>query len=202
MAIRRIRMQTTPRLILTALLLAACQREEVTHFRIAKPTQATPPPASAPAPMAADLTAVPGMEPAKPTNALAWTLPAGWTQAVAGGMRYATIKPATGEVDVSVVVLPGTAGGELANVNRWRGQLGVAPLDDSSAQSARSLVQTKTGPFALYDFQSDGAKPSRMIAARAVFDGNTWFFKMLGEPRAVGSARTDFIHLLESLHVE
>jgi hypothetical protein len=189
-------MPTTRSLLLTALLLAACRREEVTHFRIAKPTQATQ------APEAPGMSMAPGMEPAKPTTSLAWTLPAGWTQTVAGGMRYATLKPAASEVDVSVVVLPGSAGGELANVNRWRGQLGVAPLDEPAAKSARSLVQTKTGPFALYDFQSDGVKPSRMIAARAVFDGNTWFFKMLGEPGAVGTARNDFIHLLESLHAQ
>jgi len=191
-------MLTIRPLLLTALLLAACRREEVTHFRVAKSAPAAP----AQAAEAAAMSMVPAMEPAKPVTPLAWTLPAGWTQAVAGGMRYATLKRAGSAVDVSVVVLPGTAGGELANVNRWRGQLGVAPLDDAAAKSARSLVQTKTGPFALYDFESDDSKPSRMIAARAVFEGNTWFFKMLGEPGAVGAARKDFIHVLESLHVE
>jgi hypothetical protein len=189
-------MPTTRTLLLTALFFTACRREEVTHFRIEKSPRAAPAQAQEPAGMP------PGMEPAKPATTLTWELPAGWTQAVAGGMRYATLKRTGSEVDVSVVVLPGTAGGELANVNRWRGQLGVAPLTDATAKAARSLVQTKTGPFALYDFQSDGSKPSRMIAARAVFEGNSWFFKMLGEPGAVGTARKVFIQVVESLHVE
>jgi hypothetical protein len=41
-----------------------------------------------------------------------------------------------------------------------------------------------------------------MIAALAVVSGNTWFLKMAGDPRAVGAARTDFIHLVEGLHVQ
>jgi hypothetical protein len=186
-------------LLSTALVLAACQREEVTHFRIAKTAAA---PAVIQAPQQRPSEAAPGLEPARPDSGLAWTLPKGWTQSTGGGMRYATLKPANSGVEVSVVVLPGEAGGEVANVNRWRGQLGAAPLDEKSASAARAVVQTQAGPFALYDFQGPGAKATRMIAALAVVDGNTWFLKMLGNPRDVGAARADFIHLLEGLHVE
>jgi hypothetical protein len=193
----------TPRILLSAaLVLAACQREQVTHYRIAKtaPSAATRQTPQAP-PQQPEAPA--SLEPARPDSGLAWTLPKGWTQSKGGGMRYATIKPANGgNLEISVVVLPGEAGGEVANVNRWRGQLGAAPLDEKSASAARTLVQTKAGPFALYDFQGPGAKATRMIAALAVVDGNTWFLKMLGDPRAVGAARPDFIHLLEGLHVE
>jgi hypothetical protein len=200
----------TPRILLfAALVLAACQREQVTHYRIAKTApaaaaaQAPQSPPQQRAPGTPQRQAASGLEPARPDSGLAWTLPKGWTQSAGGGMRYATIKPANGEgIEISVVVLPGEAGGEVANVNRWRGQLGAAPLDEKSASAARTLVQTKAGPFALYDFQGPGAKATRMIAALAVVDGNTWFLKMLGDPRAVGAARTDFIHLLEGLHVE
>ena len=55
--------------------------------------------------------AVPGMAP-PPSGAdtVAWELPKGWTEARAGGMRLATLKPpATGKIDVSVIVLPDKA---------------------------------------------------------------------------------------------
>jgi hypothetical protein len=171
----------------TSLLLVAamaCGREEVTHYRIAK---------SAPAAAAAATAA------AVPAAAnLAWTLPPGWTQEIAGGMRYATLATPQ-HADVSVVMLPGEAGGEAANVNRWRGQLGLASLPDAALFSQRTEVPTGTGLFALYDYSNRG---QRMIAALGRQGKNTWFFKLTGKDRAVAAARPDFLHLLESIHVE
>jgi len=175
-----------------SLSLAACAREEVTHFRVQKAAGAT----FASAAPHEDVTPPPA-----PEGALQWTLPKGWTQTMTGGMRYATIKPAVpGSIDVSVVVLPGPAGGELANVNRWRGQLGLAAVDAAALASMRKDVHSKAGTFALYDFSSEGPKPSRMIAALAQRDGNSWFIKMLGDASSVAAARGDFIHLLQGMH--
>ena len=103
---------------------------------------------------------------------------------------------------MSVVVLPGSAGGELANVNRWRGQLGLGAADELALAAARETIRTGAGPLSLYDFSSEGEKRSRMVVGLAVFDGNAWFVKMVGDAGPVGVARTDFIHLLESLHLE
>ncbi len=63
-----------------------------------------------------------------------WTLPKGWEQKPASGMRHATIEIASpaGPLDLSVTVLPRNEPDQdtytLSNVNRWRGQLGLAPL--------------------------------------------------------------------------
>jgi len=115
-------------------------------------------------------------------------------------MRYATLKPAVaGKVDVSVVVLPGPAGGELANVNRWRGQIGLPPLDEGALGKARQTVRSKAGEVSLYDFTSEGQAKSRLVAGLISAGGNTWFIKMVGDAGPVGSTRLDFIHLLESL---
>jgi hypothetical protein len=174
--------------IAVALLAVGCRSQEVTHVRVAK--------AAVEAPAAEDLA------PATPAGALVWKLPKGWTQSVAGGMRYATLNGP--DVEVSVVVLPGTAGGELANVNRWRGQLGLPPMDEAAAAAQRKQVKTQAGPFALYDFAAEGAgaKQTRMIAALSSASGNTWFFKMLGNARAVGAAQADFIRLVEGLRAD
>lgn len=103
-------------------LLVACPDNQVTHSRVAK-EEAAPAPSLAAAPMApmpSARAAPPGMKgdvpvPPKPTGAegLTWTLPKGWTQTLSGGIRYATLKPAgAGNLDASVVVLPGQAGGD------------------------------------------------------------------------------------------
>jgi len=140
--------------------------------------------------------------PPKPVggSAVAWTLPKGWTQTLTGGIRYATLKaPVTGNLDASVVVLAGPAGGELANVNRWRGQIGLPPLTQEALPSARKSVNSKLGPVTLYDFTGEGTQKSRVVAGLASIGENTWFFKMTGDADAVGKALPDFQQLLQSL---
>jgi hypothetical protein len=189
-----------PALLISIPLAPGCRREEVTHFRVSKVHHAASARSSAapPAAMAGEVAAPPA-----PASALQWTLPRGWTATLVGGMRYATLKPPVeGRIDVSVVVLPGPAGGELANVNRWRGQLGLGAIDEPALASVRQAVQTKAGPLSVYDFTSEGEKKSRMVAGLAFLEGNSWFVKMIGDAGAVAAARADFIHLLQSLHFD
>ncbi len=52
--------------------------------------------------------------------------------------------------DVSVIPLGGMAGGDLANVNRWRGQVGLPPLAERRSAKARrkkSQVAGQAGGF-------------------------------------------------------
>jgi hypothetical protein len=107
-----------------------------------------------------------------------------------------------GAVDASVVVLPGPAGGELANVNRWRGQIGLEPLDEAALAAARKTLTTKAGPLKVYDFTSGGASGKRLVAGLTEIEGNTWFVKLTGDAGAVGAARDDFMKLLGSLRVD
>jgi len=187
-------------LALSALWLpAGCRREEVTHARVAKEQAAPAPPAAMGGSMAGDVPPPPSTG----KNPLRWTLPKGWTESLSGGMRYATLKPpVSGRVEGSVVVLPGPAGGELANVNRWRGQIGLAPMDEATLASARKVIESKAGSVAVYDFTSEGQKKSRVVAGVAVAAGNSWFLKLAGDAEPVAAARADFIRLLESLRLE
>jgi hypothetical protein len=134
------------------------------------------------------------------TDILAWDLPKGWTEARAGGMRLATLKPAAlGKVDVSVIMIPGAAGGELANVNRWRGQIGLQPVDEAARLHSRKEVKSKAGVVSLYDFAGEGAGKQRMIAGLLFADGRSWFVKMVGDDDPVAASRADFVKLLETL---
>jgi hypothetical protein len=144
-----------------------------------------------------------GVSPRPAERALRWTLPKGWTEASGGAMRFATLKPPVGgKVDASVVVLPGPAGGELANVNRWRGQIGLPAIDEASLARARKLMKTQAGPLKVYDFTSEGAPRSRVVAGLTEAAGSTWFVKISGDAEAVGAAREDFMQLLGSLRFE
>jgi hypothetical protein len=180
-----------PALALLALPLAACQRDEVAHYRVPKATVELPAPAA--------------QEPAAPAaGGLRWTLPAGWKEAPGGGqMRFATLTaPVAGTLDVSVVRLAGDAGGELANVNRWRNQIGLAPVGQADLAAARKTLRTAAGDLAVYDFTSEGAKKSRTIVGLTSVQGESWFVKMSGEAEAVATARPAFLGLLGSIRLE
>jgi hypothetical protein len=179
--------------LVVALMAGGCGRDDVTHFRVAKETKvaAEPPPAAVPLP-------------ARPKGrGLRWTLPKGWTEAAGGQMRFATLRPpVVGKIDASVVVLPGPAGGELANVNRWRGQIGLPALDEGALARSRKVMKTQAGPLKVYDFSSEGAQRSRVLAGLTEAAGDTWFVKMTGDADTVGAAREDFMKLLGSLRFE
>jgi hypothetical protein len=188
---------------LLALLLAfaGCRRAEVTHYQVKKTAETQAPSAFAMDGPGAN--AVPDSPADRLTSTLEWTLPKGWTESRAAGVRYATLKPlAGGKIDVSVVVLPGPAGGELLNVNRWRGQMGLGAIDEQTLAKARNSIKTKAGALSVYDFVSDGDKKSRLLAAILVSEESTWFIKMLGDESPVASSRSDFLHLLRSLRFD
>ena len=70
---------------------------------------------------------------------LQYTLPAGWEKKALTQMRVASfgISEDGKQADVSVIPLAGMAGGDPANVNRWRGQVGLAALPEADICQAR-----------------------------------------------------------------
>jgi hypothetical protein len=178
-----------------------CQRDEVSRSREVPAPQSAAPMAMPPAGggMAGDVP----MPPA-PAAALKWTLPKGWVEEKGSGMRFATLKPSIpGKIDVSVVVLPGAAGGELSNVNRWRGQIGLAPIDEKALGTARQTLKSKAGTIALFDFTSEGQAKTRMVTGiLSTPDGSSWFLKMVGDADPVAKAKPDFTRFMESLRLD
>jgi hypothetical protein len=127
---------------------------------------------------------------------LHWDAPAGWTEQPAGGMRAASYRT-PGGADMSVVVLPGDAGGPLANVNRWRGQIGLGPLDETAFRAQSRRVPTKVGDALYTDFAHGG---TRMLAAILPSAGRSWFFKLTGPEAEVAKAAAGFEALVGGVH--
>lgn len=142
-----------------------------------------------------------GMTPA-PTDApastgLDWADPSGWKREPGAGFRVATYH-LPGEVECSVISLAGPAGGDLANVNRWRGQMGLQ--DVASLDGLATPLKTPLGPGVLVAFDGDGPqKGKRMVAAIVMVDNVSWFFKLTGPKAAVDQARPGLVKLLGSL---
>lgn len=126
----------------------------------------------------------PGSEPGLPV----WTVPAGWQAASPGPMvlsKFVVTGEASAKADVTISRFPGDVGGLLANVNRWRGQVGLSPLAaDSLAQETQPLVW-EGGKGTVVDFLGTDAKtgqPARLVGVVVPVNGDTWFYKMMGTP--------------------
>ena len=85
--------------------------------------------------------------------ALQYTLPAGWEKKALSAMRVASfgISQDGKQADISVIPLGGMAGDDLANVNRWRGQVGLGALAETDFPSSRKKSRSATQPADLYD---------------------------------------------------
>ncbi len=133
------------------------------------------------------------------SRGLRWVTPKGWTERGADGMRAATLKPPQGG-EVTVIALPGDVGGELANVNRWRGQIGLAPMGEAELAGGRTQLHSRAGAVSVYDFTGSGTPQTRLVAGVLRASGTSWFFKLMGPQDAVAAARPAFVEMLKGLH--
>ncbi|MFI5361289.1 MAG: hypothetical protein ACHQ49_04910 [Elusimicrobiota bacterium] len=149
-----------------------------------------------------DQPAAAGLAAPERPRGLRWTAPPGWKEVAGAGMRVASFElpnKTAGMAEVTVVALPGDVGGELANVNRWRGQLALPPISEADLPAARASVECRLGKLFVYDFTGDGEKKTRLVAGMISVSGTMWFFKLMGDEKAVAAARPAFIRLLEGL---
>lgn len=104
-------------------------------------------------------------------------------------MRKATwivAGPDGSKAEIAVTVFPGNVGGLTANVNRWRGQIGLPPA--SGEDIAASAKPAKVGGIDSQRFvmTSDDGKKG-LDAVMTPHKGATWFFKMSGDAAAVAA---------------
>jgi hypothetical protein len=132
-----------------------------------------------------------------------WTRPDGWSEQPLSEMRLGSFKvdgPNAASADVSVIAFPGEAGGLISNINRWRGQLQLAPLDEDQLGQIIRRTEVDSVPTYLVDFQTaeNAPKPSRILGAVLQTADRTWFVKMTGPPELIENQRQKFLDFVNS----
>lgn len=149
-----------------------------------------------------------GAIPAAPAGGpeLHWKTPSSWQeQAGNSAFRLATfaVAGAAGKAEVTITRFPGGVGGLLANINRWRGQLGLQPVSDVSQQPLESLV-VDSQPAQLLDLVgasgAGDAGRQRMLVVLLARDDLTWFVKMTGPERLLDEQKRTFVDFARSIH--
>ena len=178
-------------------VLAGCGRNDAQVYRVAKEQAPAPPVAMPPG--------HPDTSPGGAPPALKYKVPAGWQEVAPGEMRAASFRVAGQngkQADVSVIPLPGLAGGDLDNVNRWRGQVGLQGVSPEELAKLAQPVEIDHQSAQLYEQAGEipgSGDKSRILAAITRRDGVAWFFKMTGNDQVVAEQKPAFVEFLQSV---
>lgn len=208
-------------------LLAGCKKEEITTYKV--PKEQEPKPTAATGAMPNDAvhagvgkSAAASGDPAAPAasgggssmantpvataagNALTWTGPAHWQDKGASGMRKGTFTisgegGASGEL--AITAFPGDVGGEVANVNRWRGQVNLPPQSPEEVAKAVERLEANGLKIGVVDMtgKDQAGKPSRLLGAMVPHGGATWFFKLTGPDALLAKEKGAFMEFLKTI---
>lgn len=133
--------------------------------------------------------------PTKPPRPLRWIAPETWEEQAPGQFQIAAYHIAP-NVTAAISQFPGDAGGMVANVNRWREQVGLSP----SSETGGDTIALEDGKSQARWFELKGAERS-ILAAIIPVDGATWFFKLDSSTVALETARPAFMDLLKSIEI-
>ena len=165
--------------LLTVMLtvgVSGCEKPKIHAYRVPKPEKTI-----APAPV----------PPARPQG-VAWSVPESWVQVEnPNPQRVATFKDKKG-LEIAINAFPGDVGGLLANINRWRGQIGLEPTDQAAlAQLTESMTSEAGAEVVIADIA--GSENRLVGAIIKPGDGQSWFVKAIGDTQSIEQAKPEII---------
>ncbi|NBB96459.1 MAG: hypothetical protein GVY16_12075, partial [Planctomycetes bacterium] len=157
--------------------------------------------------------------PAASAESLTWTLPEGWSeQPDDSPMRHATLfsgdPDAADTLTVTVSRFAGQIGGLAANVNRWRRQVGLEPVDAEQVMADVRPIEDSAVPCLMIDLTGEGGGsampgmpappnagdgPTRLIVAWFSDGTHHWFFKTTAPPEVMEQHAAAFAQLIASV---
>jgi len=190
------------------LFFAGCREAKVQSYRV--PKEAPPPPLSFDMPgMVAANSSSAASQPAIPAAssedaALRWVAPENWAVLPPVAMRVAGYRlsspDSTATAELTITAFPGDVGGDLANINRWRGQIGLAPIDTSALANELQRLRLEARDFKLVEMTNAQSSPAQAtLAAYTEHEGSTWFFKLTGAPELVAAEKPSFLEFLKTI---
>jgi hypothetical protein len=133
-----------------------------------------------------------------------WTPPAGWRRGAEKSMREITYvlgqASEGGEAECYVTLLSGSGGGMLANVNRWCGQMGQAPLteEDLSKLARVPMLGAEATLLELERGASSSTAPEFLLGAVCLLPERSIFVKLTGPRALLERERTAFQEFCKS----
>ncbi|MEJ0090141.1 MAG: hypothetical protein WDM80_10400 [Limisphaerales bacterium] len=86
-------------------------------------------------------------------------------------------------------------------MNRWRGQLGLNPLDQGELDKQVSTFEATGSQASLVDFTGTNpktGKPTRLVGVMLPIGGQSWFYKLMGDEAVVAQQKEAFTQFIQS----
>jgi hypothetical protein len=135
---------------------------------------------------------------------LKYEVPTGWHQGQAGAMRKAAfaVEDGSRSVSITVVVTEGAMADDItANVNRWRGQVGLPPANKAEVDSSVKPIQIgdTAGSFVEIVGSKESGPQRAVYGAIAPRDGKVWSITMRGDAELAARERQRFEAFVKSI---
>jgi hypothetical protein len=139
------------------------------------------------------------------SSGLSYETPSGWSPGPASSVRRASfvIRDGGSEASVSVTAFPktGQMAEPLANINRWRAEVGMPEVEESQVAEGADAIEVggERGLFVSLDGAGDSAGS---LATRAVMVQRgelVWFFKLHGAKKLVSQETERFREFVRSV---
>ena len=133
-----------------------------------------------------------------------WQVPDGWKETPGGQFliaKFLVPGPDNSQASVNVSMSGGDGGGLSANVNRWRGQMGLGPLEGAELNKAVTAMDTAGGQASVVDFSGKdmrSGQDARLVGAIVPQGGRTWFYKLMGNAQAVDKQKDAFTKFVQT----
>jgi len=133
-----------------------------------------------------------------------WQVPSGWQEVPPTQMLLAKFVMPDKEqpkAEITVSVFPGDAGGVLQNVNRWRRQIRLEPVQEDSLEKMTTSLELPEGKAILVDLTGQNptnGQPTRIIGAILPKGDRTWFYKLMGHEQIAEREKAAFIKFVQT----
>lgn len=183
-------------------VLAGCGKEQATSYQVPKEQ-----PVAAPAPQqmgsAADMQAVQAahasMSAQTPALAFDAEKPDHWTEKSGSGMRMVSYTIENTSIDFYLISL--SMGDVPSNVNRWRGQVGLAPAADDVIAADVEILKAGDREVKYIEIYND-ADGKGIIAAIIDLSPSYWYFTAKGSVDELKASATDIRTFIESIRIK
>jgi len=128
-----------------------------------------------------------------------WSAPENWEETDPGAMRKAKWNLTSADnhhAEVTVADFPGDVGGELANVNRWRRQLGLSAITQKDLDSQRKTIEINDSLDAVYFHLKNKDSEQSTVAAIIKVEDHSYFLKMMGDSTTVDEKEEEFLKFM------
>lgn len=140
--------------------------------------------------------------------AIKYDTPEGWQAGRVGGLRKAAFTVTDeelGKVEITVIDLPREAGGDrLANVNRWRMQIGLKEIGERELkeQLQTLAIGDLKGDYCNLVGEPSGGRTQSILGVLLDRGELTWFIKLQGDLKLAERERERFETFAKSLRFE